>query len=120
MGRRPKNELAALANAARAQIKRAELLGKSLDLRLKKKLEASPEWVPDEDFRRDFASITQTLQTAGNAMSRALEDNKKNNSGLSEDQLNAQLKAEIVRIAQVMSDEEWNAMCVARAKARKQ
>lgn len=119
MGRRPKNELAALANAARAQIKRAELLGKSLDLRMRKKIEASPEWVPDEDYRRDFASITQTLQTAGNAMSRALEDNKKNNSGLTEDQLNAQFKAELIRVAQTMTDDEWRLMLEARAKVKR-
>lgn len=119
MGRKPKNELAALARASRDQIKRAELLGKSLDARLKKKRDLSDEWTPDEDFRRDFASITQTLQHAGNAMSRALEDNKKNLGGLTEEQLMAQLKAELVPIVQSLSDEEWNLLCEARAKVKR-
>ena len=117
MPRRPKNELAALARAAKRQIARAEALGHSLDTRMKMKIEASPEWSPDEDFRRDFAAITNTLQHAGNAMTRALEGNKKNTDGLSEAQLEAQLNAELVRSAGSLSDEEWERMVQARAKA---
>ncbi len=119
MGRRPKNELAALARAAKKQIARAEALGRSLDNRMRAKAEASEEWTPDEDFRKDFAAITGTLQHAGNAMTRALEGNKKNTDGLSEAQLEAQFAAEIVRSAQTMTDEEWSAMCRAREKATK-
>lgn len=119
MGRKPKNEYSALARAAREQIKRAESLGKSLDARLKLKREASSEWTPDEDFRRDFAAITHTLQQCGAAMDRALEGNKKNTDGLSEEQLEAQLKAEIVNSAQTLSDDEWEYMKDARLKAGK-
>lgn len=84
---------------------------------MKIKKEASEQWTPDEDFRRDFAAITNTLQHAGNAMTRALESNKKDKDGLSEAQLEAQFNAEIVRSAQTMTDVEWAAMCAARAKA---
>jgi hypothetical protein len=119
MGRRPKNELGALARAARDQIKRAESLGKSLDNRIKMKREASPEWSPTEDDRRDFAAITNTLQHAGNAMIRGLEANKKDLGGLTEEQLTAQFNAELIASAQSMSDEDWNRMCEARAKARR-
>lgn len=119
MGRRPKNESASLARAARAHIARAEQLGKSLDARMKIRKEASAEWTPDEDFRRDFAAVTTTLQHAGNAMSRALEDNKKNLGGLTEDQLQAQFNAEIINSAQSMDDEQWNRMVEARAKAKR-
>lgn len=119
MGRRPKNPLAGLARAANDQIKRAELLGKSLDARIKMKRDASPEWTPNEDDRRDFASITQTLQHAGNAMARALEDNKKNLGGLTEDQLIAQLKAELIPIVQSLSDGEWNLLLEARNKVKR-
>lgn len=119
MGRKPKNEHASLARAARAHIYRAEALGKSLDARMKLKREASPEWTPDEDFRRDFAAVTNTLQHAGNAMDRALEGSKKNTDGLTEEQLEAQLKAEIVASAQTLSDEEWDLMKAARVKAGK-
>ena len=117
MGRKAKNELGALARAARAQIARATKLGESIDARMKMASEASPVWTPTEDFRRDFAAITNTLQHAGNAMTRALEGNKKNTDGLSEAQLEAQFKAEIVRSAQTMTDEEWALMCAAREKS---
>lgn len=119
MGRRPKNELAALARAARAQIARAEMLGKSLDIRMKLKREASDTWVPDEDFRRDFASITTTLQHAGNAMIRGHEANKKELGTVTEEQLQAQFNAELVNAAQTMTEDEWNRMLEVRAKVRR-
>ncbi len=119
MGRRPKNELAGLARAARLQIARADQLGKSLDIRMKIKKEASDQWTPDEDFRRDFAAITNTLQHAGNAMVRGLEANKKDLGGLTEDQLQAQFNAELINSAQTMSDEDWNKMVEARMKAKR-
>lgn len=118
MGRKPRNELAALARAAKAQVARAEALGKSLDNRIKMKREVSPEWTPTEDDRRDFASITQTLQHAGNAMIRGLEANKKDLGSLTEEQLQAQFNAELVNSAQTMSDEDWNRMVEARMKAK--
>ena len=117
MGRRPKNELSALARAARAQVSRAEALGRSLDNRIKMKREASPEWTPNEDDRRDFAAITNTLQHAGNAMIRGLDANKKDLGGLTDEQLTAQFKAEIINSAQTMSDEDWQRMKEARLKA---
>lgn len=119
MGRRPKNELANLARTARAQLMRAETLGKSLDARMRLKRDLSPEWSPDEDWRRDFASVTTTIQHAGNSLVRALEGNKKNLGGLSEEQLVAQLNAEIVAAAGTLTDEQWQQMQDARAKARK-
>ncbi len=119
MGRSPKNELQALAKASRAQLLRAEALGKSLDHRMKVKREASEEWTADEDFRRDFAAITNTLQHAGNSLIRALEGNKKNLGGLTEAALEAQFNAEIVNSAQSLTDEQWSRMAEARAKAKR-
>ena len=121
MGRKPRpgNELAALARAATAQLKRASELGKSLDSRIKMKREASPEWSPTEDDRRDFAAITNTLQHAGNAMIRGLEANKKDLGALTEEQLEAQFREELIRAAQSMSDEDWNRMLEARARAKR-
>lgn len=119
MGRRAKNPLAALAGASRAQLLRAEALGKSLDERMKMKREAAPDWTPDEDFRRDFAAITNTLQHAGNSLIRALEGHKKDLGGLTEEQLTAQFNAEIVSSAHQLTDEQWAKMCEARAKQRR-
>lgn len=117
MARKAKNPLASLAGAANAQLKRAELLGKALDARIKIKKGASPEWTPNEDDRRDFAAITQTLQHAGNALIRGLDANKKDLGGLTEAQLEAQFRAELVKSAQEMSDDDWNMMVDARRKA---
>lgn len=118
MGRKPKpgNDFDALARAARSHLRRCDLLGKSLDSRMKIKLEASPEWVPDEDFRRDFAAITSTIKDAGAALTKALDANKKDLGGLTEEQLEAQFKQELINAAQTMSDEDWQRMCEARAK----
>lgn len=119
MGRRPKNELANLARTARDQLRRAESLGKSLDARAKLKRAASDEWTPDEDWRRDFAAVTQTIQHAGNSLVRSLEGNKKSLSGLTEEQLLAQFNAELVAAAPQLTDEQFQRICEARAKARR-
>ncbi len=116
MGRKPKNELAHLARTARAQILRAEKLGRSLDVRMKQKQEASDEFTLDEDFRRDFAAVTTALQHAGNSLVRAMEANKQALGGLSEAQLEAQFNAEIVKAAASLTDAQWDAMVRARAK----
>ncbi len=118
MGRTPRNPWAALAQAAQAQLTRAKALGKSLDSRVKKKLAASEEWTLDEDFRRDFAAVTAALQHAGNSLARALEGGAKALGGMTDAQLEAQFDVEIVRSAISLSDEDWQVMCDARAKAR--
>jgi len=116
MGRAPKNDLAHLARTAQAQIKRAELLGKSLDARLRACKAASDTFTLDEDIRRDFAMVTTALQHAGNAYVRALEANKQALGGLTDAQLEAQFNAELVKAATALTDEQWDAMVRARAK----
>lgn len=116
MGRRPKDEMAALALTARAQIKRAEALGKSLDLRMAAKKDAAEDWIPDEDWRRDFASVTTVIQHAGNSLMRALEGSQKNLGNLTDAQLEAQFQAELVKTATSISDDDWEKMQAAREK----
>jgi hypothetical protein len=115
---RPGNETAALARAAQAQLNRANLIGKSLDNRLKEKVKASEEFTLNEDDRRDFAAITNAIQHAGNSLLRALEGNKSHLSGLSDEQLQAQFNEEIVRAAGSMTDEQVARFIEARQKAR--
>lgn len=117
MGRKPVNEMDALARAARAQLKRADAIGKSLDERMKIRKEASENFTLSEDDRRDFASVTQTIRDCGAALIRAREGGKKDRGGLTEEQLAAQFAAEIVLAAPSLSDEDWQRMCAARAKA---
>lgn len=117
MGRRPQNEFAALAASANDQLRRAKMLGRSLDARIKLKREAAAEFTLTEDDRRDFQSITQTIRDCGAALVRALDANKKDLGGLSEDQLTAQYQAEIIKAAPEIPDADWQRMCEARAKA---
>ncbi len=119
MSRRPKNELAALARAARSQLERATLLGRSLDLRLKAKGKAADDFTLLEDDRRDFQAITTTIRDAGSALIKALEGNKKDLGGMSEAQLTAQFQAEIVLAAGSMSEEDWQKMVETRARSSK-
>lgn len=119
MGRRPSNDLIYIARTARAQIVRAEKLGKSLDARLKIKKEAAEDWSPDEDWRRDFASVTQTLQHAGNSYIRAIEGNKNATSNLSDEQLQAQFNAELIGAAASLTDDQWARMVEARQKSKR-
>ena len=119
MPRRPKNELASLARAARAQLDRATLLGRSLDLRLKAKVKAADEFTLDEDARRDFQSITHVIRDAGAALIKAVDGEKKNLGDLTEAQLEAQFRTEIVSAATSMSEEDWQKMCESRAKGNR-
>lgn len=118
MGRRPKNELARLASASRSQLALAEELNISLRqrMRVKKDIAGVQGWIPDEDWRRDFASVTNTLQHAGNSLMRALEGNKKNLGNKSEEELRAQLTAQLVDNATALPDDVWEALLAARAR----
>lgn len=75
-------------------------------------------WSPDEDFRRDFASITTTLRDAGTALIRGKDAHKKDLGSLTDEQLQAQFQAELINAAQTLSDEDWNKMVAARMKAK--
>jgi hypothetical protein len=118
MGRTPKNELTSLARTSKDHLRRAEALGKSLDLRMKAKQKAADNWIPDEDWRRDFAAVTTVIQHSGKSLMSALESNKKNLGGQTTEQLEAQFREEIIAAAGSMTDEDWEAMVKAREKAR--
>ena len=110
----------ALAQAARMQLSIAKELGASLKLRMEIRKKASPEWIPDEDWRRDFQAVTTAMQQAGQCLMRATEGAKKSLGNLTEEQLEAQFRAEIIKAAQTISDEDWARMCEARANRGKQ
>lgn len=110
-----RNQYSELAKAARDQLKRAEALGRSLDERATRMKEAADDWEPSEDWRRDFAAVNAAIQHAGSSLVKALEGNQKFLAGLSEDQLDEQLRTELVRNARDMSEEAWQRMVKARA-----
>ncbi len=118
MPKRPKNDLATLARAARQQLIRAERLGHSLDVRMKAKMTAADGWIPDEDWRRDFATVTTTLRDAGASLTKALENNKKDLGGMKTEQLEAQFKAEMMRSAETLSEEDWAYLNATQARLK--
>lgn len=108
-----------LAQTARAQLKRAQNLGKSLDYRLGVKMKAADDWTLNEDDRRDLKTITEAIQHAGKALENALEAKAKMNAGMTEAQLSAQLAFEIIKAATAFTPEQWETMKEARSKAGK-
>lgn len=120
MPRSPKSDLATLARTAKDQLRRAELLGTSLDIRLKTGMrEASKEdrsWSPDDSWRSDFNTVTTTISQVGQALQRALEANQKRLGGMTIDQLEAQLRSEILRMVPSFTPEDWTAIDKLRMK----
>lgn len=120
MPRSPKSDLATLARTAKDQLRRAELLGTSLDIRLKTGMrEASKEdrsWSPDDSWRSDFNTVTTTISQVGQALQRALEANQKRLGGMTIDQLEAQFKAEMMRAAGSFTVEDWQILDRIRMK----
>ena len=104
-----KNDMATLVRVSRKQLARAEVLGMALDIRQEKesKTLGDAPWSPDEDWRKDFKSVNETLATAGQSLIRGLEGNKKNLSNVPTEQLEAQFKAELEKAAAMFSPEEW-------------
>lgn len=118
MGRRPRDEFADLADTARAHIKRAKVLGKSLDIRMARAQGAADDFTVNEDIRRDFNMVTTALQHSGKVLTQAVEAKKAFNGSLTIEQLEAQFRSEIVRAAVSLADDDWNLMCEARRKAK--
>jgi hypothetical protein len=114
---RAKNDMESLARAARAQLARASALGRSLDVRMQVKLNTAEGWVPDDSWRSDYASVTATIVQCGQALTKALENNKKALGSMTTEQLEAQLRAELPRIVAGLDTAEWCALVASRQKA---
>ena len=116
MSRRPKHPELTLNRAAFDHMQRARKLGESLDTRLAAKKEAADDWQPDDSFRRDFEMVTQTLKQCGEMMIRSQEAFKKHLENMSDAQLAAQMREEIIRGAAGLTDEEFNLIVSARGR----
>lgn len=116
MSKRPATDFVRVAATAQLQLRRAEAIGKSLDVRMKQKRDVNPAWIPDEDFRRDMETVTRAVKECGIALERALEYTEKTLHGMTTDNLEAQFAAEILRSAQHIPDDMWQKMCDARSK----
>lgn len=103
--------MATLVRVSRHQLKRAEALGQALDKRREKEAAVQEEngqaWMPDEEWRKDFRSVNETLAQAGQSLIRGLEGNKKNLTSVPTEQLEAQFKAEVLKAAGSFTTDEW-------------
>lgn len=103
--------MAALARAARDHLERAKMLGASLDMRMKRGARDAAKideaWVPDDLWRADFDKVTNAITRAGSALKEALEGHQKQLGGMSVEELEEQLKAELPRIVAKFTAEDW-------------
>lgn len=110
----------ALSKAAYDQLKRAKLLGESLDVRIRTMREAAPggDFELNDRLREDFELVSSSIREAGTMMLRAQEAEVKKLDGLTEGQLEEQLRHEIRACVASMSDEDWNELVTLRAKRK--
>lgn len=109
----------ALAKAANDQLKRARLIGDSIDARIKAARAAGElDWQMNDRLREDFELVSSTIKEAGTMMLRAQEAEVAKLEGMTDDQLEEQLRHEIRAIVGTMSDEEWAELVAIRAKRK--
>lgn len=105
------NDVAALARAAKKQLELADMLTASLQQRMKtgRRLAASVEapWQPDDSFRSDMKLANDTLVQVGGALQKALEADAKRLQGFTLDELEQQLRGEMIRAASSFTPEDW-------------
>ncbi len=111
MARNLENDVAALARAAKKQLELADMLTASLQQRMKSgaRLAKSVDapWQPDDSWRGDMKLANDTLVQVGGALQKALEADAKRLHGFSMDELEQQLRSEMVRAAATFSQEDW-------------
>jgi hypothetical protein len=111
MARNLENDVAALARAAKKQLELADMLTASLQQRMRagarlaKTVEAP--WQPDDSWRGDMKLANDTLVQVGGALQKALEAEAKRLHGFSIEDLEQQLRHEMIRAAATFSQEDW-------------
>lgn len=109
----------ALAKAASDQLKRARLIGDSIDARIKvARAAGEDDWQMNDRLREDFELVSSTIKEAGTMMLRAQEAEVSKLEGMTDDQLEEQLHHEIKAMVAGMSDEDWDELVRIRAKRK--
>jgi hypothetical protein len=114
-----RNDYNTLARTARDHLSRARMLGTSLDKRAKHEARNGGGlelWQPDDSWRADFDKVSTAIVQAGNALQKALEANQKKLGGMTVEQLEAQLIAELPRLAQTFTPAQWESLDRVRMK----
>lgn len=96
------------------------MLGASLDERqaygIKEAKKDGRPWVPDDTWRADFDKVSNCVSRMQVALREALEGQAKQLAGMTAEQLEAQLRAELVRLAPQFTHEEWALLDKVRMK----
>lgn len=93
---------------------------RSFQLRLADRIRDDPKWIMSAEERRELAEIDTFSIQGGGSMIRIAEGMGKANSALSTEQLEAQLKQEMLRVAITFTAEDWAVLDKARAQQAKQ
>lgn len=105
------NDVAALARAAKKQLELADMLTASLQQRMKSghRLAKSVDapWQPDDSWRGDMKLANDTLVQVGGALQKALEADAKRLQGFTIEDLEQQLRGEMIRAAASFTPEDW-------------
>lgn len=114
--RQPAQDTRLVMRVAREHIKRAEREGKALDHRIGEKRAGDPGYQLDSDEAEQFRQISTVIVQAGAQLTRAAEHSMKVHEELSGDELDARWRAELIRLAPTLTDEDWAVLDAARGK----
>lgn len=97
-----------------------ELQQSTLRRRIEAAIEADPLWVMPEDIRAEMSEITAYLSKASHGALQIAEARKKERESVPTDVLEAQFREELVRAAELFSEEQWQQLDEVRARLAKE
>lgn len=104
---RPKRHL---ADVEMRQLKQAEQIRRRLDRLMQ---EGGPSWVPDAAFIEAHKAATQTISQVSRSLRLAKEAERKAQSKLSDDELDAVFAVELTRLAPTFDENTWRTIITA-------
>lgn len=110
------SDMRLLGSIHRSQAKIYRLLQWELRQRIKLEYTANPKWEMPEDFRAKLMEINKFLSETTMGMVRVNDAAAKATAALTLEQLEAQMRAELLRAAWSFTVEEWQLLDEVRAK----
>lgn len=110
------SDMRLLGSIHRSQAKIYRLLQWELRQRIKLEYAANPQWEMPEDFRAKLMEINKFLSETTMGMVRVNDAAAKATAALTLEQLEAQMRAELLRAAWSFTVEEWALLDEVRAK----
>ncbi len=109
-------DIVRLGKLHRRQVQLLRLQQDSLIARVEQGIERDPTFVMDEGMRAEAAEITAYLSKASSGMLALSEAKKKERESVPTDLLEAQFREELVRAAELFSEEQWAQLDEVRAR----